>query len=165
MNFLQKIAWKNRLKSPWIAHFNCGGCNGCDIEIVDALTPRHDLEQYGILLRGTPRQADVLVVAGPVTVQVAERLKRIYEQMPEPKLVVAVGNCATTGGVFQECPFVLGGIDKVVPVAAWVYGCPPRPEAIVAAIATLLNKTKEDILGIKKKPLPDEKPQEAEQTA
>ncbi len=149
MKLAEKIAWKARLKSPWIIHFNSGGCNGCDIEIVDMLTPRHDIEQYGMLLKGTPRQADILVCTGPVTVQVAKRLKRIYEQMPEPKFVVAIGNCATTGGVFQECPFVMGGIDKILPVSAWVYGCPPRPEAMIAAIAKLLAKAEEDMLGIK----------------
>ncbi len=157
MNFLQKLAWKSRLKSPWIVHFNTGGCNGCDIEVVDALTPRHDIEQYGILLRGTPRQADVLVACGPITAQTAKRVRQIYEQMPEPKFVVAVGNCACTGGVFQECPFVLGGIDKVVPVAAWVNGCPPRPEAIVGAVATLLGKAEKDILGVEKKAIEEEK--------
>jgi membrane-bound hydrogenase subunit mbhJ len=130
---------------------NAGGCNGCDIEIVDALTPRHDLEQYGIVLKGTPRQADVLVITGGVTLQIAERVKRIYEQMPAPKFVVAVGNCSTSGGVFQECPWVLGGLDYIIPVDAYVYGCPPRPENIVAAIATLLDKLKDDLIGIEKK--------------
>jgi len=149
--FLKKVGVNCAIRSPWIIHMNAGGCNGCDIEIVDALTPRHDLEQYGILLRGTPRQAEVLVITGPITLQVAERVKRIYEQMPAPKFVVAVGNCATTGGVFQEAPFVLGGIDTLLPVDAWVYGCPPRPETIVAAVANLLGKIKEDILGVEKK--------------
>ncbi len=151
MGWLKKFGVNCAVKSPWIVHMNAGGCNGCDIEIVDALTPRHDLEQYGIVLRGTPRQADVLVITGGVTLQIAERVKRIYEQMPLPKFVVAVGNCSTSGGVFQECPWVLGGLDYIIPVDAYVYGCPPRPENIVAAIATLLGKLKEDLIGIEKK--------------
>ncbi|MHA1954022.1 MAG: NADH-quinone oxidoreductase subunit B family protein [Candidatus Heimdallarchaeaceae archaeon] len=156
MGWLKTFGVNCALKSPWIIHMNAGGCNGCDIEIVDALTPRHDIEQYGITLRGTPRQADVLVITGPVTLQVAERVKRVYEQMPLPKFVVAVGNCSTSGGVFQECPFILGGIDHVLPIDAWVYGCPPRPENIVAAVATLLGKLKGDLLGIEQKEIPAE---------
>ena len=158
MGWLKKFGVNCAVRSPWVIHMNAGGCNGCDIEIVDALTPRHDLEQYGITLRGTPRQADVLVITGPVTVQVAERVKRVYEQMPLPKFVIAIGNCAVSGGVFQECPFVLGGLDYILPIDAYVYGCPPRPENIVHAVAVLLGKLKEDLIGIEKKEI--EVPQE-----
>ena len=81
-----------RTKSPWLVHFNTGGCNACDIEVVAALTPRYDLERFGALLKGSPRHGDVLVVTGPVTRQIKDRLTRIYEQMPEPRFAVAVGN-------------------------------------------------------------------------
>ncbi len=84
------VSWARR-KSPWIIHFNSGACNACDIEIVAALTPRFDVERFGILLKGTPRHADVLVCSGPVTRQIKDRLVRIHEQMAEPKFVVAVG--------------------------------------------------------------------------
>jgi NADH-quinone oxidoreductase B subunit len=131
------VTWA-RVKSPWIIHFNTGACNACDIEIVAALTPRFDLERFGIILRGTPRHADVLVCSGPVTNQIKDRIVRIYEQMPEPRFVVAVGSCATSGGVFQGCYNVCGGIDAVIPVSAYVPGCPARPEAIIDGVAKLL---------------------------
>jgi NADH-quinone oxidoreductase B subunit len=134
-------AWA-RLKSPWILHFNSGGCNACDIEVLAALTPRFDVERFGILLKGSPRHADVLVVTGPITRQVAARLKRVYEQVPDPKFVVAVGACSISGGVFQDCYNVLKGVDKAVPVDVYVPGCPPRPDAIIYGVAQLLAKLK-----------------------
>src|SRR5574337_557431 len=126
-------AWA-RANSPWVIHFNSGSCNGCDIEILATLTPRYDVERFGIKLRGSPRHADVLICTGPVTRQARERLLRIYEQMPEPKFVVAVGSCGISGGVFQGCYNVMGGIDQVIPVNGYVPGCPPRPEAIIDGI-------------------------------
>ncbi len=132
------IRWARR-KSPWILHFNTGGCNGCDIELLDALTPRFDVERLGILQKATPRHADVLVCAGPVTRQARDRLLRIYEQMPEPKWVVAIGSCACSGGVFRGCYNVLGGIDQVIPVDMYVPGCPTKPEAIIDGLVKLLE--------------------------
>jgi len=121
-------------------HFNSGGCNGCDIELLDALTPRFDVERLGILEKATPRHADILVCAGPVTRQVRDRLLRIYEQMPEPKWVVAIGSCACSGGVFQGCYNVLGGVDQVIPVDIYVPGCPCKPEAIIDGLVKLLER-------------------------
>jgi NADH-quinone oxidoreductase B subunit len=138
MELVKKIVTWARIKSPWIIHFNTGACNACDIEIIAALTPRYDLERFGVLLKGTPRHADVLVASGPITKQVKNRIRRIYEQMPEPKFVVAVGTCASSGGVFQGCYNVEGGIDEVVPVSAYIPGCPASPEAIIAGVAKLL---------------------------
>ncbi|RLF15195.1 MAG: NADH-quinone oxidoreductase subunit B [Thermoprotei archaeon] len=135
------VSWA-RLKSPWILHFNSGGCNACDIEVLAALTPRFDVERFGILLKGSPRHADVIVVTGPITRQVAARLRRVYEQTPEPKFVMAVGTCTLSGGVFQDCYNVLKGVDKVVPVDVYVPGCPPRPDAIIYGVARLLEKLK-----------------------
>jgi NADH-quinone oxidoreductase B subunit len=132
-----------RTKSPWIIHFNTGGCNGCDIELVAALTPRFDLERFGILLEGSPRHADILAVTGPVTLQVKDRLVRIYEQMPEPKYIIAIGACAISGAPFKDCYNVHGGIDNVLPVDAYVPGCPPKPEAIIDGISKLIQKIKE----------------------
>ncbi|MCS7113093.1 MAG: NADH-quinone oxidoreductase subunit B family protein [Nitrososphaerota archaeon] len=133
------VRWA-RAKSPWILHLNTGGCNGCDIELVAALTPRYDVERFGILLRGSPRHADVIVVTGPITVQMKERVRRIYDQTPEPKFVVAVGQCACSGGVFRNCYSVIGGVDKVIPVDLYIPGCPPKPEAIIYGIAQLVDK-------------------------
>lgn len=112
---MDKIATWARVNSPWILHYNSGSCNGCDIEIVAVLTPRYDVERFGLKLQGSPRHADVLVCTGPVTRQSRDRLRRIYEQMPDPKFVVAVGSCATSGGVFQGCYNVVGRIDEVIP--------------------------------------------------
>jgi NADH-quinone oxidoreductase B subunit len=129
-----------RTKSPWILHFNTGGCNGCDIEVVATVTPRFDVERLGIVLRGSPRHADILVVTGPVTRQVRDRLVRIHEQIPEPKLVVAIGTCAISGAPFMGCYNVYGGIDTVIPVDVYVPGCPPKPEAIINGIVKLIPK-------------------------
>ncbi len=142
MSFLKKMMTWARIKSPWIIHFNTGACNACDIEILASLTPRYDLERFGIQLKGTPRHADVMVCSGPVTLQTKDRLIRIYEQMAEPKFVVAVGTCACSGGVFQGCYGVKGGIDTVIPVSAYIPGCPARPEAIIDGVVKLLKTLK-----------------------
>jgi len=136
--FSDIVNWA-RLKSPWILHFNSGACNACDIEIVAALTPRYDLERFGILLKGTPRHADILVCSGPVTRQIEDRIIRIYEQMAEPKFVVAVGTCACSGGVFDGCYNVLSGINTVIPVSAYIPGCPASPKAIIDGVVKLLS--------------------------
>jgi NADH-quinone oxidoreductase B subunit len=129
-----------RIKSPWICHFNTGGCNACDIELVAALTPRFDVERFGILLKGSPRHSDVLVVTGPVTLQTEARLRRVYDQMAEPRFVLVVGVCACSGGVYHGCYSVKGGVDRVIPVDAYVGGCPPRPSEIIDGVVQILNK-------------------------
>jgi len=131
------LTWA-RTHSPWLIHFNAGACNACDIEVVAALTPRFDVERFGALLKGSPRHADVMVVSGSVPRKIRDRLKRIYEQMPEPKFVVAVGSCAISGGVFQDCYNVMEGVDKIIPVDAYIPGCPPKPEAILDGVVKLL---------------------------
>jgi NADH-quinone oxidoreductase B subunit len=136
---LEQVKTWARLNSPWVIHFNSGSCNGCDIEILATLAPRYDLERFGIKLRGSPRHADILLCTGPVTRQARDRLVRIYSQMPEPKFVVAIGSCALSGGVYCGCYNVLGGIDQVIPVDAYIPGCPPRPEAIIDGVVKLLS--------------------------
>ena len=136
------VSWARR-KSPWVIHFNTGSCNACDIEIVASITPRFDLERFGVLLKGSPRHADVLLASGPVTRQVQDRLRRVYEQMAQPKFVVAVGSCACSGGIFRGCYNVTGGIDSVIPVSAYIPGCPVRPEAIIDGVAKLLGSLEE----------------------
>jgi NADH-quinone oxidoreductase B subunit len=139
-NFLLRVRNWALANSPWLVHYNSGSCNGCDIEILATLTPRYDLERLGIRLQGSPRHADVLVCTGPVTRQSRDRLRRIYEQMPEPKYVVAVGTCGISGGVFHDCYNILGGIDQVIPVDVYIPGCPPRPEAVINGVALLLKQ-------------------------
>ena len=136
------IKWA-RTKSPWLLHFNSGGCAGCDIEVVAALNPKFDIERFGMLLKGSPRHSDVLVLTGPITLQIRDRLKRIYNQMPEPKFVIAIGSCAISGGVYRGCYNVHEGADKVVPVDVYVPGCPPKPEAIIDGIIKVLKNYEE----------------------
>jgi ech hydrogenase subunit C len=140
---------KSQIKSPWLMHFDCGSCNGCDIETLACLTPVYDVERFGIINVGNPRHADVLVVTGTVNPRNAVILKNIYEQMPTPKLVIAVGACGCSGGVFREAPNVLGGVDKVIPVDVYVPGCPAKPEAIMDAVVTGLGKLKGILEGSK----------------
>ncbi len=151
-NILTSIKTWARINSPWAIHFNSGSCNGCDIEILATLTPRYDLERLGIKLQGSPRHADVLICTGPVTRQARERLIRTYHQMPEPKFVVAVGSCGISGGAFQGCYNIEGGIDQVIPVNVYVPGCPPRPEAIIYGVAQLLESLKPGRSGKQQKP-------------
>lgn len=144
MKLLQKaINWGSR-KSPWIIHFNAGACNGCDIETLDALTPRFDLEKIGILKQGSPRHADILVCTGAVTLQTRDRLRQIYDQIPDPKYVIAVGTCACSGGVFNGCYCVTGGIDSTIPVDIYLPGCSVRPEALVCAIEELIDRMEKE---------------------
>jgi ech hydrogenase subunit C len=123
-----------RTHSPWVVHFDCGGCNGCDIEILDLLTPVHSAERFGVVNVGDPRQADILLVTGPANLRNAAVLRTTYDQMAEPKAVVAIGACTAYGGIFHGAPNVLGGIHEIVPVDVHVPGCPPRPEAILGGI-------------------------------
>ncbi len=122
-------------RALWVYHLNCGSCNGCDIEILAALTPRYDAERFGIMLVGTPRHADVLLATGPVPKPMVSRVKRIYDQTPDPKMVMVIGNCGTEGGVFHESYNLAGPIDQIIPVGVYVPGCPPRPEAIIEGVA------------------------------
>ncbi len=139
---LNQISNWARSNSPWVIHYNTGSCNGCDIEILATLTPRYDLERFGVKLHGSPRHSDILLATGPVTRQSRDRLLRVYEQMPDPKFVVAVGSCGISGGAFQGCYNVMGGICEVIPVNVFVPGCPPRPEAIIYGVVQLLETLK-----------------------
>jgi ech hydrogenase subunit C len=130
----------SRKKSPWIVHFDCNSCNGCDIEVLACLTPIYDVERFGIINVGNPKHADVLVVTGSLNHRNARVLRNIYDQMPEPRAVVAIGACGCTGGIFSDCYNVLGGVDKVLPVDAYVPGCAPKPEAIIDGIVTALSR-------------------------
>jgi Ni,Fe-hydrogenase III small subunit len=129
-------------KSLWVFHLSCGSCNNCDIEILDCLTPRFDVERFGIKLVGSIRHADVLLVTGIVTRKVLPRLKRLYEQAPKPIVVIAVGVCPCSGGIFAQSYNMAGPLDKIIPVDAYIPGCPPKPEAIIAGVVKVWEKLK-----------------------
>jgi len=126
-------------KSPWILHYDATSCNGCDIEVLASLTPMYDVERFGIINTGNPKHADIFVITGSVNEQNREIVRNLYEQIPNPKVVVAVGICACSGGVFRECYNVAGGIDKVIPVDVYVPGCAARPESIIDGIVIALG--------------------------
>lgn len=128
------------VKSPWLLHFDCGSCNGCDIEVLACLTPVYDVERFGIVNMGNPKHADVLLVTGAVNQRNYRVLKNIYDQMPEPKAVIAIGACACSGGVFKDCYNTLGGVDQVIPVDVYVPACAAKPEAIIDGVVAALQK-------------------------
>ena len=135
-------------KSPWVIHYDASSCNGCDIEVLACLMPTFDVERLGIINAGNPKHADIFLVTGSVNEANKEIIQNIYNQMPDPKVVVAVGICACTGGIFAECYNVSGGVDKILPVDVYVPGCAVRPEAIIEGAAKGLG-----ILEEKKKKL------------
>ena len=134
-------------QSPWIIHYDASSCNGCDIEVLACLTPLYDVERLGVVNTGNPKHADIFLVTGAVNDQSKDVIRNIYHQLPEPKVVVAVGICACTGGIFRDCYNISGGVDSVIPVDVFVPGCAARPEAIidgvVRALAVLEQKQQE----------------------
>lgn len=121
-------------KSPWVLHYDGASCNGCDIEVLACLTPLHDAERFGVVNTGNPKHADILLITGGVNERSAEIVQNLYRQMPEPKVVVAVGACASSGGVFARAYNMRGGVDQVIPVDAYVPGCAARPERILDGV-------------------------------
>ncbi len=146
MDFVAKLVKRAAGKSPWMVHLDTGGCNGCDIEIFALLSARYDLERFGVIDKGCPRQGDILVVTGAVNRKIAKRLKRVYEQMPHPKAVLAVGTCTQSCGVFKGSYNVVGPVGKHVPVDVYVQGCPPKPEAIIDGLLKVIEIWEERLL-------------------
>lgn len=138
-------------KSPWIIHYDGTSCNGCDIEVLACLTPVYDVERFGIVNTGNPKHADILLITGSVNEQNKAVVKNIYDQMPDPKVVVAVGICATSGGIFKECYNVMGGVDTVIPVDVYVPGCAARPESIIDGVVKSLGILEEKYKKMKEK--------------
>ncbi len=129
-------------KSLWVYHLSAGSCNNCDIEILDCLTPRFDIERFGMTLIGSPRHADVLLCTGIVNKKSLERVKEVYDQTAKPCFVVAIGACACSGGIFRDGYQMAGPLDRIIPVDVYIPGCPPKPEAMIAGIVKLLGKLK-----------------------
>ena len=136
---------KSRIKSPWLLHFDCGSCNGCDIEVLACLTPVYDIERFGIINVGNPMHADIMLVTGTVNHRNKKVLANLYEQMPHPKVVIAIGACGLSGGVFRDAYNVVGGVDKVIPVDVYVSGCPAKPEAIIDGVVMALGKFEDKV--------------------
>ena len=130
-------------KSPWLLHYDGSSCNGCDIEVLACTTPVYDVERFGVINTGNPMHADIFLVTGGINSQNAEVVKQIYDQMPQPKVVIAVGTCACTGGIFKECYNIKGGADTVIPVDIYVPGCAARPESIIDGVVQGIGLFKE----------------------
>jgi ech hydrogenase subunit C len=133
---------RSSAKSPWILHFDTGSCNGCDLEVWALLTPRYDVERFGMVNKANPKHADIMLITGPVTKKCEDRLRILYNQTPEPKLVIACGDCASTGAPFQDCYNVAQGVNNVIPVDVFVPGCACRPEAIIDGVVLAIEKWK-----------------------
>jgi Ni,Fe-hydrogenase III small subunit len=129
-------------KSPWVYLLGLAGCNGCDIEIAAAVGPRFDPERLGIKVVSSPRHADILLVNGTVNKKMKKVVKEVYNQMADPKIVVAVGSCAMSNGPFRECYNMECRLDELVPVSIYIPGCPPRPQAIIYGIKKALELVK-----------------------
>jgi ech hydrogenase subunit C len=126
-------------KSPWILHYDGSSCNGCDIEVLASLTPLYDVERFGVINTGNPKHADIFLITGSINEENRSVVKQLYEQMAEPKVVVAVGTCASSGGIFAECYNIAGGVDKVLPVDVYVPGCAARPESIIDGVVKAIS--------------------------
>ncbi len=131
-----------RLSSLWPMGF---GLACCAIEFMDTLSGNFDMDRFGVFPRASPRQADVMIVAGTVTFKMAERIKRLYEQMPEPRYVISMGSCSNCGGPYWQYGYhVVKGVDRIIPVDVYIQGCPPRPESLIGAFIELQQKIKNE---------------------
>jgi Ni,Fe-hydrogenase III small subunit len=138
---LDRVARRRLGRSLAIREVDAGSCNGCELEIHALNNAFYDLERFGIRFVASPRHADVLLVTGPVTRNMREALERTYDATPEPKWVVAVGDCAADGGIFAGGYACVGGVSQVVPVDLHIRGCPPRPVDLLKGLLALLERT------------------------
>lgn len=132
-------------RSLAIREVDAGSCNACEVEIYNACNPIYDVERFGLSIVASPRHADMLVVTGPVTRNMILGLIQSFKATPSPKIVVAMGSCAISGGIFKDSYAVENGVDKIVPVDVYIPGCPPRPQAIIHGIMLALDKVEEKI--------------------
>ena len=130
-------------RSLHVRHVDVGSCNGCESEIKMLTSPYYDVQRLGIFFTPSPRHADLLLVTGPVTRAMEGPLRATYDAMPEPRLVVAVGACACTGGIFCTSPFARNGLAEVLPVDVYIPGCPPSPVALIHGLLLALGRTKQ----------------------
>ncbi|AZG33881.1 MULTISPECIES: NADH-quinone oxidoreductase subunit B family protein [Shewanella] len=136
MSFLSKVS----VRSPWLYRINAGSCNGCDVELATtALIPRYDVERLGCQYCGTPKHADIVLITGPLTARIKDKVLQVYQEIPDPKVTIAVGICPISGGVFRDSYAIEGPIDKYIDVDVNIPGCPPRPQAILEGIAMAIE--------------------------
>lgn len=136
------MGWYNKrlAKSIWVFHVSASPCNNCDIEILDLLTPKYDIERFGIKLVGSVRHADVILLSGVINDKIAPKVKKIYQQAPKPVFVVGVGSCPAGGCCFKQSHNVNhNGNGEVIPVDMYIPGCPPKPEAMIEGVAKLMG--------------------------
>ncbi|MBM3494795.1 MAG: NADH-quinone oxidoreductase subunit B [Armatimonadetes bacterium] len=138
---VDRLAQWARRNSLWSLTF---GLSCCAIEMMASAGPKYDLDRFGMFFRATPRQADVMIVAGWVSVKMAPFIRRLYDQMPEPKYVIAMGGCASAGGPYRDSITIVKGVDRFVPVDVYVYGCPPRPEGLIYGIVKLQEQIRSE---------------------
>lgn len=131
-------------RSLHIREVDAGSCNGCELEISALSNPYYDMERFGLHFVASPRHADCLLVTGPVTRNMAEPLRRTYEATPDPKIVIAIGDCANNCGVFKDSYAVVGSVDKVIPVNVFVPGCPPEPVDILRGILSAIDRLRQE---------------------
>lgn len=139
---VDKVLTWGRESSLWYMLF---GLACCAIEMMAAGAARFDLDRFGMMFRATPRQSDLMIVAGTVTLKMAPRVRRLWEQMAEPRYVIAMGSCANAGGPFADSYAVLKGVDKIIPVDVYIPGCPPRPEALINGVMELRKKMRAEV--------------------
>jgi len=139
MGFREKIL----TKSIYVFHVSSGSCNNCDIELLDCLTPRHDVERFGIVLVGSIKHADAMLCTGSTNRMCVPRIKTLYEQMPKPGFVIAWGACGASRGLFKDSYNTLAPLDEIIPVDMYIPGCPPKPEAVIDGFVKLIQKINE----------------------
>lgn len=140
MTLLQTLKNAVRKRSIHVCYVNTGSCNGCDIEILACLSPRYDIEQYGIYVHNNPREADVILVTGAMSAQWIDKLPDLWDKVPEPKAVVTIGNCPISGCAFNRPGALIDPpVSKYIPVTAAVPGCPPRPTEIISVILSVAD--------------------------
>jgi len=135
------MGWYNKrlAKSLWVFHISGSPCNNCDIEILDLITPKYDVERLGIKLVGSIRHADVLLITGVFNKKVAPKIRKIYEQAPKPIFVVAIGSCPSSGICFKDSYNIVQSREDVIPINMYIPGCPPKPEAMIEGVAKLME--------------------------